>query len=44
MGGGGHTSSNQNYNSQSTTYATNTMNEANHVTTNGHYHTGDQVE
>ena len=43
MGGGGHTNTNQNYNSQSSTYATNTMNEANHVTTNTHMQNGDNV-
>ena len=43
MGGGGRSSSHQNYNSQSTTYATNTMNEANHVTTNTNMQNGDTV-
>ena len=40
---GGSSSSNQNYNSQSTTYATNTMTEANQVTTNTHQQNGDTV-
>ncbi len=44
MGGSSGSSSNQNYNSQSTTYATNTMNEANHVTTNTNMQNGDRVE
>ena len=43
MGGGGRTSSNANYNSQSTMYQTNTKNEANVVNTNQHYQTGDNV-